>query len=398
MIYKLKKIFRIILNRDNIGLQNFQDCNAVLLERFANHGLNNFLNFSFDLLKTNTLSYVNSMRFSPSSFEYLYSSSCTKPNIYSSAYACMILSIFNVLNELTEVEKLEWAKYFNNFQNKEDGLFYDKSIINFDYINADWWGARHLTIHLIGAFVALGQRPKYQFNYLKNYYNLTYLKAWLDEKDWLGKFPHSDDIDNKIMNIVLALQYQRDYWNDYKAGMAVKFVQEYLIEKINPDTGMWGYYNINDKNELSRMIQFSYHIFAMYFYDNIDICNKEKIIDYTLKTQNIYGGFGVMLNSSACEDIDSIDILIRLSNLTSYRRNDIVLALKKAFIWILVNQNEDGGYVFRRNEPMFYGNEQMYSGRNRSAMFPTWFRTLTIAHLSNFFGRSEFNIIRAPSY
>lgn len=84
MINKLKKIAKIILNRDNNGLKTCQDDNAFLLERFTNHALPTFLDFSFDILKDKTLSFVNSMRVGVSTHEYKYASGCKTPNIYSS--------------------------------------------------------------------------------------------------------------------------------------------------------------------------------------------------------------------------------------------------------------------------------------------------------------------------
>ena len=44
--------------------------------------------------------------------------------------------------------------------------------------------------------------------------------------------------------------------------------------------------------------------------------------------------------------------------------------------------NADGGFVFRRGEPLVYGHERMSSGADESAMFPTWFRTLSLAYLA----------------
>lgn len=396
MINKLKKIAKIILGKDEQDFQNVQEDNALLLERITNHGISAFLDFSYDNLKANILSFVNSMKFRESGYEYKYSASCKSPNIYSSAYACMILSMFGEIEELTTSEKQNWAQYFNSFQNSKDGLFYDESLRNENYDDSDWWGARHVALHLINAFIALDARPQYPFYFLEKYYDVTFLKDWLNEQNWLTKFAHSKDTDNKIMNIVTALQYQRDFWQDKKAEQAVRFIQNYLLSKINPETGMWGYFNTFDKDELSRMVMIAYHLFRMYAYDSINIENKEKIIDLTLRTQNKYGGFGVKLNSSACEDIDSIDILIRLSKLTKYKKKEIEIALKKSFIWVMSNQNMDGGFVFHRNEPMYYGHEQMTSGKNESALFPTWFRTLSIAYLSNYLFDIKFKLVKSP--
>lgn len=171
----------------------------------------------------------------------------------------------------------------------------------------------------------------------------------------------------------------------------------WLEKNINPDTGMWGDLPTDSPYHVSQVIQGAYHIYPLFFYDQKDVPFKEKAIDLLLSTQNTLGGFGVTLNSSACEDIDSIDPLIRFSRITNYRRKDIDLALKRAFPWVLANINNDGGFVFRRNEPFCYGHEEMYSGYNESNMFATWFRTLCLAYLVKHFEVSnQFKIQNVP--
>jgi len=232
------------------------------------------------------------------------------------------------------------------------------------------------------------------------YYKTRYRKPdnWLDAFDWNDGFSHENDIDNKLINVVIALQYQRDFWQDEQAEIVVDFIQQYLISKINKNTGMWGNYNLNDKDQLSRMVQFAYHLLPIFEYDNIDLGYHSKYIDYALQTQNVYGGFGVKLNSSACEDIDSIYILILMRNKTDYRKKDIEIALKKVFIFVLSNQNDDGGFVFRRDEKFWYGHEEMTSEANQSALFPTWFRTLTVAYLCKYFNINGFKIVKSPGF
>ncbi len=128
-----------------------------------------------------------------------------------------------------------------------------------------------------------------------------------------------------------------------------------------------------------------------------------RIIDSCLRTQNKFGGFGVPANSSACEDIDSIDPLVRLYFLGNYRKEEIKKSLERAIVWVLVNMNEDGGFVFRRMEPFVYGHKLMSSGKDESAMFPTWFRTLSLAYLAkalptSFLGKFDWQFIRCPGY
>ena len=120
---------------------------------------------------------------------------------------------------------------------------------------------------------------------------------------------------------------------------------------------------------------------------------------HVLATQNQLGGYGVKLNSSACEDIDSIEPLIRLTKINDYKRLIIKQSLHRALPWLLTNMNEDGGFVFRRNEAFVYGHEEMSSGVNESSMFATWFRTLCLAYLINYLNsKSVYQLNRVPGY
>lgn len=327
---------------------------------------------------------------------YKYSLSSTQPTLYASAYVCMTFSLLSKLKNLSQEDKQSWIDYFNSFQCEKDGLFYDPILDSDFYSNTDWWGARHLALHMIAAYTDLEAKPRYPFIFLKDYYEPKYLENWLNTFDWLSPIGMTDDIDNKIMNIGCLLQYQRDTWNDNQAGEAVNFLQDYLLRRINPETGMWGYYNTSNPHERSRMVQFAYHLFPLLFYDNVPIKYPDKIIDYVLSTQNRVGGFGVQINSSACEDIDSIDLLCRLSPFVPHRKKEIDQALTKAINWVLCNQVGDGGFVFRLHEPFIYGHQQTSSQKNQGAMFPTWFRLLSLAYLTRYFGMSQFKITVAP--
>jgi hypothetical protein len=308
----------------------------------------------------------------------------------------MTLSLLGKLDSLSTDQKLGWIEYFNDFQSQADGLFYDPVVDSELFRKEDWWGARHLALHMVSAYTDLGSRPKHPFRFLTEYYNQSRLKNWLDQVDWSGAIPHEYDIDNQIMNIGCLLQYQRDEWRDEQASETVAYIQKYLLEKINPETGMWCYYDIQDPDQLSRMVQFAYHLFPLFFYDHVSLPYPDKVVQFVLRTQNALGGFGVASNSSACEDIDSIDILIRLSPSVPDRKKEIDAAFKKAIPWILCNQVDDGGFVFRLNEPLVYGHSEMSSERNQGAMFPTWFRTLSLAYVAIHFSLEGYSIKPSP--
>lgn len=353
--------------------------------------------FDFYSFKSKVVGFIHAMQINGTGVHYRYSDDCTKPTLYASAYACMTLSILGELRNYTDAQKRAWVDYFDSFQHHEDGLFYDPIVMNELFPDTDWWGARHLALHMISAYTDLGARPKYPFSFLDQYYDLDHTKSWLDSFNWRTEaFEHANDVDNKLMNIGCLLQYQRDHFADTRAAETIIFIRDYLYSKLNKKTGLWGNYNPQDPAQRSRMIQFAYHLFPLFFYDDSYAFDFALIIDHVLNTQNKYGGFGVQSNSSACEDIDSIDILIKLYHLAQENRKlEIDTALQRALRWVLHNQTDDGGFVFKLNEQMIYGHHEMSSSANSGAMFPTWFRVLSIAYMMKH-KHNCFVINRAP--
>ena len=231
------------------------------------------------------------------------------------------------------------------------------------------------------------------------YYDADLIRKWLDAQEWRSAAIGNCDVDNRIMNIGCLLQYQRDNWADAAAGDAVDFLKRYLRARINPATGMWGGFDEHDPHERSRMVQFAYHLFCLYFHDGDFDFDHEKILRIVLHTQNRLGGWGVRLNSSACEDIDSIDILIRLAPHVPTLRPEIDAALSRTFLWVLHNKVTNGGFVFRLFEPFIYGHEATSSARNEGGMLPTWFRTLSLGYLTKHLSiPNGFIITRCPGY
>lgn len=147
---------------------------------------------------------------------------------------------------------------------------------------------------------------------------------------------------NEIQNYGTMLQYSRDFFNDQRCDRMLEILFDYLDEKQDSETGLWGP-PFNNKLYLSRGVQSAYHFLLLYFYDNKEIKYEDRIIDSYLKTQNKFGGFEIKLNSSACEDIDSIDILSRLYFVTDYKKHEIKKSLEKHLngYWSIKMRMED---------------------------------------------------------
>ncbi len=310
-------------------------------------------------------------------YAYKYTPRQPQPVLYASVYAASLLHLQGQLDKLSPSVKQGWADYIQGYQS-EDGLFRDPAVDNEIAETEDWWGWRHLSCHAIIALTALGAQAEKPFKILEFLYHDGEVEKWLASRDWQSR---AASVSNEVLNYGTLLQYVRDFHKDNRAGRAMERLYDWLDECQNPGTGLWGNYP-GDKLGLSLGVQTAYHLWLLYFYDRRPIRYTERCIDSCLKTQNRFGGFGVSFGSSACEDIDSIDPLVRFYHLTGYRRDDIVKALRRAHQWVLVNMNDDGGSVFVRGQSLTYGHQLMSSAADESALFPTWFRTLSLAYLN----------------
>jgi hypothetical protein len=284
---------------------------------------------------------------------------------------------------LTALQRGEWIEYLQSHQEK-DGLYADPRIAGEGWYKGDpeWCGRRHLTCHVVTALTCLGAVAARPLRCLEPFYERSHLIKWLDDRDWVQK---ADFAGNEVLNIGTLLQYVRDFQREPRAAAAVRALLDWLSNhQIQAETGLWGKFDTNDPKELSRGVQGAYHFWLLFFYDCTPIPHTKQAVDYVLRTQNPSGGFGWGVhgpNSSACEDIDSIDPLARLLFVSDYKRQKIRQSLRRALPQVLNNQNDDGGFVFVRGSALEYGHPLLSSARDGSAMFPTWFRTLSLAYL-----------------
>jgi len=322
-----------------------------------------------------TLSYINKQRIMHSNkfAGYRHSASSTKPVLYATLAALLIKHLYGVHDEMTKTE----LDYVLSFQ-CEDGIFRDPVIdCPQAYGMYHGWGWRHLTLHSYMTLALYGT-PAYKAIPLVEPYNQPdHFRKFLESRSWIGQAAATG---NELQNIGVMLQYARDYQASSLAGSLMEVMYEVIDSKQNPQTGLYGD-AFRTPNELSLGVMSAYHLWLLYFYDGRPIHHLERIIDTLLRTQNIIGGYGTRWNSSACEDIDSIDPLARLLKLTNYRRDEVQVSMQRALPHLLRNLNSDGDWVFRRHEPNKVIHPQMSSATDEGDMVYTWFRTLALAYL-----------------
>lgn len=340
---------------------------------------------------------------------YRYSAACQAPALYASTYAAMARSLLGDLAGLPAGEREAWVAYLNRHQD-EDGLYRDPVIFGQGWYAGDplWCGRPHLTCHVIIALTCLGGVAPRPFHWLDPWRDPGRLCRWLAERDWGARVGWTG---NEVMNVGTLLQYARDAHGDAQAGRAVAALLDWLAtHHLDPSTGVWGHLDLADPTWRSHAVQAAYHWWPLFFYDDRPVPYPERAFDTVLSTQNAAGGFGWgvhnpadPLTSSACEDIDSIDPLCRLLARTDYRRADVIAALERAAPWVLANQMPDGGFVFLRDRPFEYGHPQLRGETHVGAMFPTWFRLLSLALIGRArpehpLGRIPWHFVRCPGY
>jgi len=338
---------------------------------------------------------------------YRYAAGCTMPTLYASSYAAMTQHLLGDLDDLPHNERAAWIAYLQAHQD-DDGLFRDPVIFDQGWYAGDplWCGRPHLSCHVVTALACLGAVAAKPLTWLDPWRDVDSLVRWLEARDWGEGVGWTG---NEIMNVGTLLQYARDFHGDTRAGSAVTVLLEWLASHyVRPDTGVWGTVDVRDPFWRSHAVQAAYHWWPLFFYDGVRPPYVERAIDTLLATQNPVGGFGWGVHnaaeptmSSACEDIDAIDPLCRMMQITGYRRTDVAAALARAAAWVMTNQAPDGGFVFMRGQRFQYGHDQLDSRAGEGAMFPTWFRTLSLALIARALrelplGQGAWQFVRCP--
>lgn len=373
-----------------------------IMEAIVTKGIPGACSLDYERFKSEILNYIKGMNVG--GFAYKYAASRQTPCLYASLYAVMTEGLFGVLKDRTAGELKIWADYINSFQNPDDGLYYDPALLgdSFEHIGiwGEGWGKHHLMGHVIIALARLGHKPKYKLTYLEQFYDIGYLKKWLEGLNFY------DDVwsaSNYIMNLYTVLQYSRDYLYDSKAAEPINFIKQWLLERQNNTTGLWHKEDWNSLDQLHKLfiVRGAYHYFPLYVYDEDTVPHAGKIVRSILPLQNSWGGWTKEGNNSgACEDIDAIEPLIRFAGSAPELKKQIDAVVRRSLAWQMATRNADGGFSFYvRSQQEYGGHPVTTSLRDESSMFATWFRTLCIAYEMQYLGMpNDFNLGHFPGY
>jgi hypothetical protein len=262
-------------------------------------------------------------------------------------------------------------------QEATSGLFVGPELVDFVACPGTMHDRDHLLLHLTCAVLPFCQqfsiKPLHPIHSAHRFCDLGILERWLGERD----MRHAWFEGNNILFAGQLLVYLRDVERHPGAADALKLWFSWLDAHADPKTGLWGTDGFCSPMEA---VYGGYHQLLVYYHENHPLPNAHGLVDTVLALQHDDGGFHPGGNGGACEDVDSVDILVNCYKRVDYRRAEIRHSLRRCLRHILATQNVDGGFPYNRNRPQSHmGIPGTEAGQNVSCTFPTWFRIHTLA-------------------
>ncbi|MBX3748144.1 MAG: hypothetical protein KF833_22780 [Verrucomicrobiae bacterium] len=265
-------------------------------------------------------------------------------------------------------------------QDPDSGLFIGPELHEWSPPPGALHDRQHLLLHLTCATLPVARQfnltLRHPLHTARNFCNLDHLRDWLEARDLRKAWFEG----NNLLFVGQLLVHLRDVETVPEARIALDLWFEWLDRHLDPATNLWG---TNGLCSPLEGVYGGYHQLLVYDHENRPLPNPAGLIDTVLDLQHPDGGFHPWGNAGACEDVDAVDILVRLHPRTRHRHREIRIALRRCLRHILDQQNPDGGFPYQRDAPQSHmGIPATRAAPNLSAMFPTWFRIHTLALLA----------------
>lgn len=269
------------------------------------------------------------------------------------------------------------ANWVLSFQDPASGYFVGPELDGYRPSTTALHDRDHLLWHLTCAVLPVCSQFGWQLAHplrdARKFCDLEVLSRWCRERDW----KHAWFEGNNILFVGQMLLYMRDVEQIPEADQALSHWFSWLDRCVDWKTGLWGTDGACSDQEA---VYGGYHQLLLYHHQNRSVTNPRGLVDTVLSLQNADGGFNPDGNAGACEDVDSVDLLVHCYKRVDYRRAEIRVALSRCLKHILKTQNDDGGFPYNRDTAQSHmGVPGTDADENQSCMFPTWFRVHTLA-------------------
>ncbi len=232
----------------------------------------------------------------------------------------------------------------------------------------------HITNYAIGALDALGAPPP-ALDFARPYLDPANLEQWLAQRDLTEPWMEGNNLVN-LASFLLALSGNGPVDQRTKATAALDLVLAWHNAAQDPATGFWWDPNNHEPDAKLHAMAGATHNFHIYYALDRPVPHSAAIIDYCLSLSPAA--------STACLDVDPVDILCAFHNRVDHRRDEIHHWLTAKLTALLAIQNPDGGFAdaaagILRLDGWTGGYAE---DQGNSNTFATWFRVIAIAMIA----------------
>ena len=261
-------------------------------------------------------------------------------SLYGSAFAAFIAHMLGRANELPGRDRIICE--IRRIRNIETGLFDDPDVKLSDYLKPDSHSELYVSLQTtyfcISALRSLGCIDELPIDWMHIIGPEKSIYQWLTALDWSNPWL----VSNLDMFLGIFLLENEKFNDDPMVKSTIADYFRWHNDCQDALTGFWG----SQADQLSAMAG-AYHIVLHYDYTDTKIGHVKEMIDATLNLVMrdglfVYGGGG-----GSCEDMDAIDLLVRLTRLSDYRCEEIRTVLTHAAHMLILGQNSDGGFSWR---------------------------------------------------
>ena len=234
----------------------------------------------------------------------------------------------------------------------------------------DW----HVTNYSLAAIEALTPGAPPLLDFAMPFLKVQTLKAWLADRDLRDPWQEGNNIVN-LGGFMLAMR-RHHLAPEAAVARAMDVLFDWHDRLQEPATGFWGVNQTDPTGALHAMAG-SMHNFHLWYAEARPLPYQDRAIDYALAQPTPA--------SSACIDVDLVDLLVHGHILLDHRRADIKAWCRAKLLALLAIQQPDGGFYdetegTRRQDGWVRGYQEQQGISNT---FATWFRWIAIAMASD---------------
>ena len=286
--------------------------------------------------KKNIENYIFSLK-NPNGGFYLQKN-FNQTTLMSSAFSIITLEL---VDSLYKIEISKEQNYFLKYQDEKTGFFVDPNL-KLDYKKIEDIELNYIhyqtSAFSVSAIDALGIKPKYDFTFLNAFRGKEKILKFFEKIDWRNPWHES----NKIMFLLQFFSYEYIVMKKENSLDDIHTILDCLDSAQDSKTGLWG---TQFKASSFASMAAAYHFLIFYKYFNRKINFSEKISSSVFQLQMRDGLFHPFGGGGACEDLDAIDVIYKISSDISTESEE---SLKRAYRALLQNYDKNGGFCWAK--------------------------------------------------